>query len=137
MASTLTAVRYPKYKKELRALAAQHKELKDEPLHLAVAYDPGRDREDMFLFEIIGRLETGEPNPEKELFEVTFQSSPAYEMPFEGRLHLILTSPQEFQEAVAKRWKLAGEFSKAVKRGDFAILHSDKVGRKMMQLVQG
>lgn len=48
--------RFPQHADELRRLADEHQLLDDEPLHLAVAYDPGHDSHDVFLFEVVGDL---------------------------------------------------------------------------------
>ena len=59
--------RFPHLGRQLLDLAKQHLKLRDEPLHLAVAYDPGRDSQDIFLFELLenfggtSRLKSGVP----------------------------------------------------------------------------
>jgi hypothetical protein len=54
-----TADRFPCFEPAIRRLAEQHRELRDEPLHLAVSYGPKRDPQDIFLFEVVAGA--GEP----------------------------------------------------------------------------
>ena len=108
MAGTWTSERFPQFEKEIRRLVEQHRELEDEPLHLAIAYQPGapRDQLDIYLFEVIGGL--GERNPDKELFETTFEPNNRLQAGFSQRLHMTLTTPLEFTAAVEEKWKTAG-----------------------------
>lgn len=79
MAGAWTSERFPRFESALRQLTEQHRQLKDEPLHLAVSYGPERDQQDIFLFEIIGG---DRPlSLDHELFETVFTSHsgfPAY-----------------------------------------------------------
>ena len=70
MAGSWTADRFPQFEAAIRRLTEQHRELVDEPLHLAVSYLPAmRDQQHIFLLEVIGG--PGESiNPERDLFEV-------------------------------------------------------------------
>jgi hypothetical protein len=54
MAGSWTSERFPQFETAIRHLTDQHRELKDEPLHLAISYGPIRDQQDIFLFEVIG-----------------------------------------------------------------------------------
>src|SRR5438552_2950735 len=78
MAGSWTSERFPQFEAAIRRLTDQHRELADEPLHLALSYLPAkRDQQHIFLFEVIGGAgESG--NPERDLFEVTFAASPGF-----------------------------------------------------------
>lgn len=128
-----TIARFPRLENPLRRLAEQHRELEDEPLHLALAFDPGRDPDDVFLFELLGHFGGDEINPERELFEVTFDTSRSLPLESGQKLHLILTHPGEFRFALASHWKSADEIRDAVRRGDFEILFADEVGREALE----
>ena len=106
MAGTWTTERFPQFAEAIGKLAQQHRELEDEPLHLAVSYGPPREQEDIFLFEVIGGTDI---NPEGNLFETTFLPASGFPMEPGQRLHLILTNPEELHEAVDKGWPLAKE----------------------------
>jgi hypothetical protein len=127
--------RFPHLRRQLLELAKQHLKLRDEPLHLALAYDPGRDSQDIFLFELLDNFGGNEINPDAELFEATFGSSNGFSLEPGQKLHLILTNPAEFRTALDRRWPTAEEVRDAVQRGDFEILHSDEIGREALELL--
>jgi len=127
--------RFPHLGRQFRDLAEQHRKLRDEPLHLAIAYDPGRDFRDIFLFELLDNFGGNEINPDAQLFEATFGSSKSFSLEPGQRLHLILTNPEEFRTALDQHWPTAEEVRDAVRRGDFEILHSDEIGRDALELL--
>jgi hypothetical protein len=51
-----TIKRFPGLASQIRNLAQQHREFREEPLHLAIAYEPDRDPNDIFLFELLGNF---------------------------------------------------------------------------------
>src|SRR5438128_11870189 len=97
MAGTWTSERFPQFEPAIRRLTEQHRELKDEPLHLAVAYLPRRNgrevQQDIFLFEVIGG--TADFFGQNDLFETVFEAAPGLPGGLEQTLHLILASPRE------------------------------------------
>ena len=121
--------RYPHLETSLRDLARRHGELEDESLHLALVYDPGRDPEDVFLFELIGNFGRDEVGEDGDLWEVSFGPTDTLPMSANQRLHLILTNPNELRFALAASWPTAIELRDAVRRGDFEVLHTDETGR--------
>jgi hypothetical protein len=127
--------RFPHLRRQLLELAKQHLRLRDEPLHLAMAYDPGRDSQDVFLFELLDNFGGNEINPDAVLFEATFGASSSFSLEPDQRLHLILTNPAEFRTALDRRWPTADEVRDAVHRGDFEILYSDQIGRDALELL--
>ncbi len=133
MAGTWTRERYPAYREYLTQLMEQHRELKDEPLHLAIAFQPPRETQDIFLFEVVGNFAGGDINPGRELFEVTFAPSPGYDIPEGRNLHLVLTSPEELRVALQHHWSSAQEVSDAVRRGDAEVLHADDIGQELLE----
>lgn len=132
-----TTQRYPALAEPIRALAAQHRELEDEPLHLAIAFDPGREPEDVFLFELLGRFGLDEVGRDRELFEVTFPSTTSFPMGGDRRLHLILTNRKELQAALRDGWQTAEELRRAVRRGDYELLYADEIGSAALSLIRG
>jgi DNA-binding transcriptional LysR family regulator len=128
--------RHPGLDQQLRELTERHRELEDEPLHLALAYDPGRDQDDVFVCEVLGNFAGGEANPDGELFEVTFHSTPQFPMAIGRSLHLVLTSLPELQVALAQGWDSAIELRDAVRRGDCEILFEDEVGAAALRLLR-
>lgn len=136
MAGSWTADRFPKFEAAIRRLTEQHRELQDEPLHLAISYlPPRRDQQHIFLFEVIGGA-ADSINPEHDLFEVVFEASPEFPMAPTEQLHLILTNPRELETALRDGWRLAGELVSAIQAGDFKVLHVDEVGRPILAELQ-
>jgi hypothetical protein len=127
--------RFPQVERQIRDLARQHRELRDEPLHLAMAYEPGRESRDIFLFELAGNFGGNEVSPDAQLFEVTFDSTPNLPMEPGQRLHLVLTNPKEFRAALDQHWQTAEEVRDAVRRRDFEVLHSDEIGQEALRLL--
>lgn len=127
-----TATRFPDLESQIKELAKRHLELEDEPLHLAMTYDPGRDQEDIFLFEIISNFGHDSIDPDKEIFETSFPSSPDFPMG-NRRLHLVLTNPPEFQKALEQNWEAIGELRLAIQFENYEILYSDKLGDDLLK----
>ena len=50
MAGTWTSERFPQFEPAIRRLTQQHRELEDEPLHLALAYLPRRHGQEIHQF---------------------------------------------------------------------------------------
>lgn len=136
MAGSWTADRFPQFEAAIRRLTEQHRELVDEPLHLAVSYLPAmRDQQHIFLFEVIG--DPGESiNPERDLFETIFESTPGFPMGPNEQLHLILTNPRELKIALREGWSLANEVVNAIRAGDYKVLYKDEVGERVLDQLE-
>jgi len=135
MAGKWTTERFPQFESAIRSLTEQHRELEDEPLHLAMAYQPGppRDQQDIYLFEVVGGW--GESNPDKELFETTFEPNGRLQTGFNQRLHMVFTTTAEFKTAMEENWKTAVEIVNAVRCDDYQVLHSDARGQEIIELI--
>lgn len=136
MAGSWTADRFPQFEAAIRRLTEQHRELVDEPLHLAVSYLPAtRDQQHIFLFEVIGG--PGESiNPERDLFETIFETTPGFPMGPNEQLHLILTNPRELEIALREAWSLANEVVNAIRAGDYKVLYKDEVGERVLDQLE-
>ncbi len=136
MAGTWTSECFPQFKAQIQQLTQQHRELDDEPLHLALSYAPAREQQDIFLFEVVGNVAAMGVNPERELFETVFASTPGFAMNPNQRLHLVLTSPGEFRVAMEENWPSAQEILAAVRADDFQVLWADEIGKKLLGEIQ-
>jgi hypothetical protein len=136
MAGTWTSEHFSRFAGQIRRLTDQHRELEDEPLHLALSYDPGRDPRDVFLFEAIGQFAGGATNLDRDLFEVTFGSTSEFPLGDGERLHLLLTSPEELPVALKEHWPLADELRSAVRRGDYEVMFVDDIGRELLESIR-
>src|SRR5438132_10790984 len=103
MAGKWTSERFPHFESAIRRLTEQHRELEDEPLHLALAYLPRRNGREVaqgiFLLEVIGGA-ANRLGQSGDLFEATFDAAPGLPTGFDQTLHLILTTPRELEEAL-------------------------------------
>jgi hypothetical protein len=136
MAGSWTADRFPQFEAAIRRLTDQHRELVDEPLHLALSYLPAlRNRQHIFLFEVIG--DPGESiNPERDLFEAVFETTPGFPMGPGEQLHLILTNPREMEIALREGWSLASEVVNAIRAGDYEVLYKDEIGNQVLDMLE-
>lgn len=136
MAGTWISECFPQFEAQLQQLVQQHRDLKDEPLHLALAYAPMRDQQDIFLFEVVSNVAAMVVNPDRELFETVFASTPGFAMNSNQRLHLLLTSPEEFRVAMEENWPSAQEILAAVRADDFQVLCTDEIGKKVLDEIR-
>lgn len=109
----------------LPQLVKQHLALTDEPLLLAIAYKPGREPQDIFLFEVIENFGGGVIDPDRELFEVIFNSTSSFPLSQGQRVHLVLTNPEELKVATHEKWRLLEELRDAIHSNDSDLLYSD------------
>ena len=136
MAGTWTSERFPQFEPAVRRLTEQHRELEDEPLHLAVSYAPPRNQQDIFLLEVIGAMNAETTKLDREWFETTFTATSGFPMQPNQRLHLILTNPEEFEAAVREHWPSAREFLNAIRWGDYQVLFADRVGKRIIKPIE-
>ncbi|MBI1783717.1 hypothetical protein HYR69_01115 [Candidatus Sumerlaeota bacterium] len=104
-------------------MARRHREFQDEPLLLALAYDPLRGDNNVYLFELIENFGSNEITPHGELFEIGFESTDEFPLTENQELHLVLSNPVEFNAALREHWRSAEEIRDAVRRGDFVCLY--------------
>jgi hypothetical protein len=108
---------------QLRKLVEEHRQLADEPLLLAVYFEPKRNPEDVFLFEIIDGFAGGRVDEERKLFEVSYSGTESFPMMPGKKLHLVLTNPTEFEAACQEDWPSLREIREAVKAGHSETLY--------------
>ena len=136
MPTSWSEERFPEFEQPIRRWVAQHRELKDEPLHLALTYlAEERDQRHIYLLEMIGTSGEG-LHPDHDLFEAVFASSPGFLLADDEELHLILTNPREFDVALRQGWTLANEVVSAIRVGNFQILFEDELGRSALKKIQ-
>lgn len=133
MAGTWTSTTFPRFDAQVRDLTKQHRELEDEPLHLAICYSPKRDRQDIFLLEAIGGNCGDSISSDQELFETTFASSPSFPMAAGQQLHLILTNRPELEVALSEGWPSVLEVVDAIQSNDYQKLYSDETGDQILK----
>lgn len=134
--ATFTESRYPQYADQIRRLAEEHRSFQDEPLHLALTFDPGKDDGDIYLLEIISNFGEDEPDPKKELFEIAFSSSESLQLGANHKLHLLLTNPNEFRLACRENWDWIRALRRAIERDAYETLYADDTGKQLMEAVE-
>jgi hypothetical protein len=112
----------------LMQLVDAHKKLKAEPLHLAVHFQRPKNKH-VNLFEILGGFGGDEPSADKKFFEVAFASTKSFELPPGKELRLLLTSPREFEKAIAANWAGVKILRESKKAGTATVLYEDKTGK--------
>ena len=128
---------YPGYLREVENLVEQHLELEEEPLRLAIYYAPNRDKDDVFLFEVIDNFDGSSIETDGDLLEVLYGSTPGFELSNrEARLHIILTSPDELRKAGANRTNRFQELKQAIAQHHAEIIYSDQQGDSLKQVFQ-
>ena len=107
---------------QVERLIDEHKNLRDEPLLLAVLFEPDRHPGDIFLLEVIDGFGSGMIDQDKKLFEVSYSSTASFPLPSGRHLRLVLTSPQEFEIANQEHWASIEEVRHALRAGSAQVL---------------
>lgn len=128
MFKPFTERKFPKFAVRIQGLADQHKEIKDEPLHLALSFDPGKKTKHIYLFEVVGNFGAGMISPDKEIFEISFGSTDSLPLDPGRELHLWLTSPEEIKVAMAENWPSIQPLKNAIRKKEFEVLYKDRKG---------
>lgn len=127
--------KYPQYEAAAKQLVAQHRQSKEEPLHLAIYYAPKRHSGDVFLFEVMDGFGGDQVDPDKKLFEFSYGSTAGFPLPPSRNLRLILTNPTEFREAARANWKAVAELRDSRRRDVAQTIFADAVGRRLVELL--
>lgn len=124
------------YEKDLQQLLSKHLAIQDEPLQLALWFQPDRDKEAVFVFEVADNFGNNDVDPEKEFLEISFP--PSSDLPFGGHdIHLILTNPEELKIAHQERWKSLQEILQSIQQNRYRILHKSEQGEDLWSLIRG
>jgi len=133
---TTTVATYPDFLDQVRQLVQQHRNLKHEPLRLAVYFaPPRRGKGDVFLFEVSDGFGANELDAGNKLFEFGYGSTPALPLPPGVTLRMVLTNPAEFRAAIHDRWRAIQELRAARDAGKARVIYADATGRKLWDLV--
>ncbi|MCP4247292.1 MAG: hypothetical protein GY778_09620 [bacterium] len=128
---------FPEFEDQVKDLVGEHKRLKDQPLLLAVYYAPDREPHHVFLLEVIEQLGSNNVDQDRELFEVTYGSTPAFPLASDQRLHLILTNPTELRKALEENWSSVGELRGAKRSGRWKVIACEDGGRDLEASING
>lgn len=132
-----TVATYPDYQDAVERLVEQHRELRNEHLHLAVYYaPPKRPKRDIYLFEVIDGFGGGDIDPDKKLFAFAYGSTPGVSLPEGVSLRMVLTNPLELDRAIEENWKRVTELREARQAGKAVVLYADTKGRKLWNKIR-
>ncbi len=106
----------------IQDLIEQHRELKDEPLILAMQYDAGAEPDEIYLLEVIDNFGANGISSDRELFEVTFPKASGPDGGPDQTWHLVLTNPLEFDVALREGWEQADKIRRAVGSGRYEVV---------------
>lgn len=128
---------YPDSLEQVRELVEQHRRSHKNRLRLAVYFAPPRGaKRDIFLFEVIDGFGGDVVDPNGELFEFTYGSTPALPLPAGTSLHMLLTNPAELDEAARHDWKGLKSLRSARRAGRTTIIYADAKGRRLWEKIQ-
>lgn len=117
------------YVDNMEALAASHRKVKGQVLHLALWYNID-DPKNLYLLEIVEGFPNGGGDP--ELFTVQSAGSEKFPMIRRGKLYLTLVNPVEAVTAFEDSWRGTQEILASLQRGNFIILFQDKRGKQLL-----
>lgn len=131
---------YPDYLEQIKKLIDQHLELVEEPLLMAIYYAPdrpGREEDDVFLFEVLDNFDGSSLETDGDMLEVLYDSSRHFTMHHrDARLHIILTSPEELRKATAKNTQRILELKQAMAKHRAQIVYIDPLRADLKQVFQ-
>lgn len=117
---------FPQYADDIRELVEDHRTLEDERLLLAIYYAPAdsrRPQQDVYLFEVYDGYHQNRVGDTNDWQEVLFGTTPAFPLPREQYLHVVLTNPAEFAVGLERGWPLACEVKQAIASGRFQVVY--------------
>jgi hypothetical protein len=89
------------------------------------------------LLEVIGGFGNGHVDPNRRLFEVAFGSTQSVPLSTGESLRLFLTSPEELEIAVQKKWTSLRPIREAIVSGEGKVLFKDSIGSKLLNSLAG
>ncbi len=127
----------PDLKTHLEKLVGEHRRLADEPLLLAVYFEPERQQGDVFVFEVIEGFGDNRVDDDRKLFEVSYASTPSFPLSDGHRLHLVLTNPLELAFASGQGWTGLDEVRRAARQGRAVTIYADPSRPELERAVYG
>jgi len=121
----------------IKEMIEEHRQLHHEPLLLAMYYDAAENSGDLSLLEVIENFGANGIDPDRELFKLTFDSTPSFPIGAGQKLRMILTNPREFETAVREGWDEVIRIRRAVRNGRYQKIFAAEEGEKYLGLVDG
>src|SRR6267142_4930252 len=111
---------------KVRQLVNEHRRLKGPPLVLAVYYVSPRAPSDISILEVNESTGSNSVDPDKELFEVIYGSTPGFQMKPKQKVRLVLTTTRELGVASRENWPLVREIRKAFQQGKAIVVFQNR-----------
>ena len=128
---------YPGFERQVQNLARQHRKSNKDRLRLAVYFaPPRRAKRDIFLFEVIDGFGNDTVDSERNLFEFGYGSTPAFPLAPGTSLRMVLTNPNELNEAVRDDWKGIEKLRAARQAGTATVIYADSKGKRLWELIR-
>jgi len=126
---------YPDYLEQVKQLVAQHLELVEEPLLLAIYYRTDRAENDVFLLEVLDNFNGSSIECDGDLLEVLYGSTPHFMLrDRDAVLQIILASPEELLRAATKNTSRFREVKHALAEGRAQKVYGSPEGDDLMQV---
>ncbi|MGB8355103.1 MAG: hypothetical protein WCD79_14495 [Chthoniobacteraceae bacterium] len=121
------------YGPQVKQLVESHRKIKQFPLKLAIWFDLDKGR-DIHLFEVVDDYPHSEER--QKFFSTKFQSTISFPMPQGGYLELIITSPDEVQDALGKSYKQLANLRNAFRRNAARVIYCSPTSKELLQLLK-
>lgn len=129
--------KYPNYLDQVRDLVEQHRELAEEPLLLAIYYAPDREPEDVFLIEVLDNFRGSALEASGDILEVLYGQTELFVLEQKSAmLHILLSNPDEFRNAVAHATSRIKELIEAFGNGTAQIIYDSGKCNKIVEVIQ-
>ena len=116
----------------VRSLVSSHREIADEPLHLAMYFENPENPKDLYLLEVLENFGQNRVSDEEEIMRVSFPASADFPIDAEKRLSLILTNLPELRVALVDDWDSFRDVRGLIENSRYKVVFSDPVGEKIL-----
>ncbi len=127
---------YPDRLEDVKRLIEQHRRLDHQTLLLALYYGLADGRDDVHVLEVISPFGYNEVNEDQDLFEMQYGATPGFPLPPGSCLSILLTNGVEAKTAIRQEWPAIMPVLKAIRRGDYQVLHVEGEGLTVLEEFQ-
>lgn len=121
----------------LTSLIEEHKEIENQPLHLAIAYRLGDSASELYLLEVSENFGGNRVSDEKLFLKAWVAQPPDFRFHEATEFYLVLTNLAEFSTAISETWSQISELKWSIEKGLAKKLFSDEQGEKLWAQLGG
>ena len=118
-------------------LISEHRQFKNQPLHLAVAYRSSEVALDLFLLEVADNFAGNEVSDKRLFMKVWVAQSPEFTVRDATDFYLLLTNPNEFERGLKQNWPQVRQLRDSVKGGRATAYFKDSIGERWWNQISG